>query len=158
MRYVHLIIILFLLSACHISKLGLKNEAVNENLPKDSIVFITMKISFDSLESKNNIEVLSIIKKPGTLKGRFTENIESENYLSCIAFSEINISRDSFSIKHPLYKEFETLDDKNRLSKTSVELKESEFFVRFEKKNYNALVIKESSLLTKDRELIIIKF
>ncbi len=146
------------MSSCFTSKSGLKNDAVSEESPKDSIVFITMRIWSDSLESGNNIEVLKIIKKPGTLKTRWIENIKSENYLNCIAVDEKNNIKDSFSIDHPLYKEIESLDEKNQFFKRKINLKESEFFVRFEKKNYDYLIIKENSPVTKDKKIISIKF
>ncbi|WP_156027035.1 hypothetical protein [Sporocytophaga myxococcoides] len=136
----------------------MKNDAVSEESPKDSIVFITMRIWSDSLESGNNIEVLKIIKKPGTLKNPLIGNMKSENYLNCIAINEKNNIKDSFCIEHPLYREIELLDEKNQLLKRNINLKESEFFVRFEKKNYDYLIIKENSPVTKDKKIISIKF
>jgi len=158
MKYVYLFFILFITLSCNTSKLGLKSEAMSEKPLKDSIVFITMRMRSDSLENRNNVEVLKIIKKPGTLKKRLIENMESKNYLNCITFNEKNSMKDSFCIEHPLYKEIESLDEKNQFLKRNVKLKESEFFVRFEKKNYNSLVIKENSPVTKNKEIIIIKF
>lgn len=146
------------MSSCFKSKSGFKNDAVSEESLKDSIVFITMKIWSDSLESGNKIEVLKIIKKPGVLKKPLVEKMNNENYLTCIAINEKYKMKDSFCIEHPLYREIESIDEKNQFLKRNINLKESEFFVRFEKKNYDYLIIKENCPVTKDKEIISIKF
>ena len=157
MRYIHLFLILFMISSCSTSKSGLKTGAVTDNSLNDTIVFITMNMRFDSLANMNNIEVLQIIKTPGTFKKHLIKNIESENFLSCIVQNEKTGMNDSFYLDHPLYKEIEYLDEKNQFSKRNIKLKESEFFVRFEKKNYNSLVINENTPLTKNKKLTVIK-
>ncbi len=150
--------ILFLISSCQIHQLGVKSESLKESSLKDTIVFITMRMRFDTMENKNNIELLKILKKPGTLKKRLIENTSPENYLNCITFNDKNNVIDSFSVEHPLYKEVESPDEKNQFLKTSVKLKESEFFLRFEKKNYNSLTVKENTTLIKNNKLININF
>lgn len=158
MRYLHLIFALFIISSCRTAQPGSKSEAQRENSLNDSIVFVTMKMQFDSLVNKNEIKVLKIIKKPGSLKNQLTENIENKNYLRCIVFNKKNNVKDSFCIEHPLFREIESVDEKNQFFKRNIQLRESEFFIRFDKKNYNALMIKENSPVAKDKELILIKF
>jgi hypothetical protein len=158
MRYLHFVIVLFIISSCRTAQQGSKSEAQSENSQKDSIVFITMKMQFDSLGNKNEIKVLKIIKKPGSLKNQLTENIESKNYLRCIVFNKKNNMKDSFCIEHPLYREIESVDEKNQFFKRNIQLKESEFFIRFSKKKYNTLLIKENSPIANGKELIIITF
>ena len=157
MKYIHLFSVLFILSSCCTSKSGQKSEAISENPVQDSLVFITMNMRFDSLENKNKVEVLQIIKKPGTFKKRLIKNIESENRLSCIVQNEKTGMKDSFYVEHPLYKEIEYLDEKNQFEKRNINLKESEFFVRFEKKNYTSLIIYENTPLTINQKLTVIK-
>jgi hypothetical protein len=120
---------------------------------EDSIVFITMKIWYDSLKNKNNIEVVSVSKIPGRLK-QLLENELHGNYLSCVIYNTQNKASESFTIQHPLLRDVEFIDENNRLAKKFIRLKESEFFIRFEKRNYNFLKISENTLLYGHVELL----
>lgn len=156
MKYILFFSLFISLLSCNSAKHIIKNAEVRENLTKDSIVFITMKMYYDSLENQSKIEIIQIIKKPGTLKKNLTNNFDKNNYLSCILFHKENII-DSFCIAHPLYKDVETLDNDNSFQKKSIRINESEFFIRFEKKDCNSLVIKEKTTQKKEEELIIIE-
>ena len=157
MKSIYLFLILFMISSCCTSKSGLKTGTATEDLPNDTIVFISMNMKFDSLANENNIEVIQIIKTPGIFKKHLIKNIEGENQLACIVQNEKTGMKDSFYVEHPLYKEIEYLDEKNQFAKRNINLKESEFFVRFEKKNYNSLVINENTPLIKNNKLTVIK-
>ena len=157
MRYIYLFILILLIYSCATNKLVVRSEVISENAFNDSIVFVTMKIRIDSLQHKSDIKVLTIIKKPGTLKGSLDEDIEGKNYLKCVLLDINNIPKDSFCIAHPLFRVFESVDEDNRLFKKDVELKEVEFFVRLEKKNYCTLLIKEYSPVVNDEKIISIK-
>ena len=157
MRYIHLFLILFLISSCCTTKSGLKIGMATDDSSNDTIVFISMNMKFDSLVNKNNIEVLQIIKTPGTFKKHLIKNKQSENRLSCIVQNEKTGLKDSFYVVHPLYKQIEYLDEKNQFVKRNIKLKESEFFVRFEKKNYTSLIIYENTPLTINQKLTVIK-
>lgn len=158
MKYISAITSIFLILSCNSRKLAVNDESVNENQHKDTIVFISMIMRFDSLEGKSNVEVLNIIKKAGTIKKKSSGNIEGGNRLVCIISCENKNVRDSFSIEHPLYKEIEFLDEKNQLTRKSIKLNESEFFVRFQEEDCNVLLIKELLPSVKDKELISITF
>lgn len=158
MRYLLFIMITLLFFSCRTPNTGLISGPAKV-APKDSIVFISMKMWHDSLHQSNHIEVLEVLTKQGTLKRQLADHTMHENYLKCITLSKTGV-RDSFLIEHPLYKDVEAVGENNQLSRHRLNLKEAQFFVRFQKKNYTALVIKENASLmqSRDKEIKVIRF
>lgn len=158
MRYLFFILITVLFASCRTHRPEVNSESA-PLAPRDSIVFISMKMWHDSLQRSNHIDVLEVLTKPGTLKRQLTDTRIRENYLKCVLMSKIGV-RDSFLIEHPLYKDVEAVGENNQLSMHSLNLKEAQFFVRFQKKNYNTLVIKEnaSSINAREKEIKVIRF
>lgn len=158
MKYYLYIMIIWLFASCRTPRTGITSEP-SQVAPRDSIVFISMKMWHDSLQQSNHIEVLEVLSKPGTLKKQLTDTRIRENYLKCITLNMAG-SRDSFLVGHPLYRDVEVVGENNQLSMKRLNLKEAQFFVRFQKKNYNTLVIEEnaSSMPTRDKEIKVIKF
>lgn len=159
MRYLLLLLITLVLASCRTSRTGVSSEP-SPVAPMDSIVFISMKIWHDSLQQSNHIEVLEVLTKPGSLKRQLHDNALRENYLKCILWNKKTGMRDSFVIEHPLYRDVEAVDESHQLSMKRLNLKEAQFFVRFQKKNYNTLVIQENAAVTQTREkqIKVIKF
>ncbi|HET6557134.1 MAG TPA: hypothetical protein VFG54_07455 [Prolixibacteraceae bacterium] len=151
-----MIILLFAFCRTHRTEV---NNSPAQMAPKDSIVFISMKMWHDSLQQSNHIEVMEVLTKPGSLKRQLTNNSMRENYLKCITLNKTGM-RDSFLIEHPLYKDVEAIGENNQLSMKRLNLKEAQFFVRFQKKKYTTLVIKENASLMqlRDSEIQVIKF
>lgn len=157
MKLLILLLVAFILVSCHISKPGLRSEGTSQISEQDTAVFIFMKIWKDSVTRKTKAELLEIIKKPARLKSQSYENLTG-NYLKCILSGTIDSPKDSFTIEHPLYRQIEFPAENNRFGKKEIVLKEHEFVVRFNKNNFNAILIKEFSPVSSGKELITIKF
>lgn len=143
MRYLFLILITLLFASCRSTRTGIGGEAV-QMAPSDSIVFISMRMWHDSLQQSNHIDVLEVLTKPGSLKRPLNGGRIQENHLKCILMDKAG-ARDSFLTEHPLYKDVEAVDENNRLFVKRLNLKEGQFFVRFQKKKYHTLVIRENA-------------
>lgn len=143
MRYLLLILVTLLLACCRTSRMGNTREA-QQAASKDSIVFISMRMWHDSLQQSNHIDVLEVLTKPGSLKRPLNGGRIQENHLKCILMDKAG-ARDTFLIEHPLYKDVEAVDENNRLFVKRLNLKEGQFFVRFQKKKYHTLVIRENA-------------
>lgn len=158
MRHLLFITIIVLFASCYTPRHAM-NSSQLPIVSKDSIVFISMKMWHDSLQQSNQIKVLEVLTKPGTLKRQLADNTMRDNYLKCITLDKMG-ARDSFFIEHPLYKDVEAVGENNQLSMHRLNLKEAQFFVRFQKKNYTALIIKENASLmqSRDEEIKVIRF
>lgn len=158
MRYLLFIVVIFLFVSCRTRRTEV-NDRPAQVTPKDSIVFISMKMWNDSLQQSNHVEVLEVLTKEGTIKKQFTYTGTRDNYLKCVLLSKGG-GRDSFLIEHPLYKDVEAVGENNQLSMHRLNLKEAQFFVRFQKKNYTTLVIKENASLmqSREKEITVIRF
>lgn len=158
MRYLFFILVIVLFASCRTPR-NKVNSAPAQVVSRDSIVFITMKMWHDSLQGNNAVEVLEIITSPGTLKRPMTDSGSHDHYLKCLLLSHAGV-RDSFLVEHPLYREVEVMGEDNHLSMHRLNLKETQFFVRFQKKNYHSLVIKEQAVLkpARDRQVKVISF
>lgn len=159
MRTLLFIAMLILMASCSINRTGIKSAPAS-GASKDSIVFISMRMWHDSLQKSNHIDVLEVFTKPGSLKKQYADSRIQENYLTCILINNKAGDRDSFFTEHPLYKDVEAVGENNQLSMKRLSLKEAQFFVRFQKKNYHRMVIKENAPLksVKDKELKVIRF
>lgn len=157
MRFICFLLAAFTLASCHITKPGLRSEGSFQNSGQDTIVFVSMKMWKDSVTRKSNIDLINLFKKAAKLKKQSYDN-KNGNYLECNLFSTKNTSKDSFTIEHPLYRQIEFPQESNRMGKKEIILKESEFFIRFDKDNFNSLLIKDYSPESSGKELITIKF
>lgn len=159
MRYLFFIGITWLLIGCRTSRTHMNSDTA-PMAQKDSIVFISMRMFHDSLQQSNQIDVLEVLTRPGSLKSQLTDNRIRENYLTCITMNKTTGMRDSFLIEHPLYKEVEVFGENGQLSMQDLNLKEAQFFVRFQKKDFNTLVIKENASLTgvRNKQIKVIKY
>lgn len=109
-------------------------------------------MSKDSLQGKNNIELVEKTKTNGKIKNDYQNPIDSENYLTIDVYENDKLIN-TLVIEHPLYKRVEYSDGKTLISK-SVELNMAEFFIRLQlNENSHQLKISETIKNTAKKEL-----
>lgn len=151
-----LLLLSILLTSCGLTKRTENNTGNIQNEDNNSIVFLVLKISKDSIQKKNVIEFVSKTKSVGKIKNDYQGLIDSENYLTIDLYEQDKLIK-TIVIPHPLYKSVEYLDG-NTLTTKSIELNKEEFFIRLQMKdNSNKIRISETLKNTIPKELTTIK-
>ncbi|MGV8964515.1 MAG: hypothetical protein ACOH2V_14200 [Candidatus Saccharimonadaceae bacterium] len=151
-----LLLLSILLTSCGLTKRAENNTGNIQNEDNNSIVFLVLKISKDSIQKKNVIEFVSKTKSVGKIKNDYQGLIDSENYLTIDLYEQDKLIK-TIVIPHPLYKSVEYLDG-NTLTTKSIELNKEEFFIRLQMKdNSNKIRISETLKNTIPKELTTIK-
>ena len=132
-------IVLLISGSCNSTKPVKEATRVNDSSGKtevassERIVFVNLKIKTDSVSGKNKIELINKTIAAGHLKNSAEANVRSNNYLTCILFED-KVASDTIKLEHPLYKTFEYMNEKNEMSLKQMNVKEAEFFLRFQLK------------------------
>jgi len=131
----------------------------NDNLKNDNntIVFLVLRISKDSIQGKNVIEFVHKTKSLGKIKDNNNSHFNYENYLTIDVYQQDSIIH-TMVIEHPLYKHVEYSGDNNILVSKYIELNKEEFFIRLQMTgDSNKIRISETLNNTSKKELAIIK-
>lgn len=143
------IIVLLILGSCNstrpVKEVKRSNDsiAITGEVSSERIVFVNLKIKRDSVSGKNNIELINKTFTTGHLKNGMKGNGRSNNYLTCILYED-KLASDTIRLDHPLYKTFEYMNEKNEMTLKQMDVKEAEFFLRFQLKG------KKSRYITAD--------
>lgn len=141
MRIRTFLLLSIILTSCISTKIT-ENTIQNNN--ESAIYFLVLRISKDSIQGKNTIELVSTTKTIGKFKNDSHNSIDSENYLN-IDLYEKDQFINTIVLEHPLYKNVEYLDG-NKLKTKYIELKTADFFIRLQM-NGNSNMIKISETL-----------
>lgn len=131
-----LLTFLLLSSVCCQHKLSNQKEiTINNSSP--NICFLTFRISKDSMNNSNKIELLNQTFSAGSFK---PETQEFTNWNSKLQFElfDQNTSVKSIFIEHPLYKNIEYVDEHDQLKSKQLKLNTAEFFIRLQWIGQNA--------------------
>ena len=132
-----------------------QNSTIEEINPK--LIFLNYKISEDS-KGKKNIQFINKIITDGKLKINSNAYIKSGNSgdLVCNQLDKKSNILQSITIKNPLVRNFEYVDDSKTFKTKKVELKDTEFSLKLKlESNTKYIVIEEiTQSLTKARLLI----
>ena len=143
-----LILLAVLWSSCRASKTP---ETVQKE--KDEILFLVLRISKDSVQKKNVIELVSQKKVEGTIKDNDQSSGEYENYMTIEYFRQNKLAK-IIVLEHPLFKRMEYPENNVLISK-SLDLHREEFFIRLQIKGIsNQVRISETLKGNNRRELI----
>lgn len=132
-------------------------DSPNSNIENDdSIVFVVLKISKDSLQGKNVIELVSKTKTVGKIKNEYQSQADAENYLTIDLYEQGKLIK-TIVISHPLYKKIEYLEGSSLTTK-SIDLNSEDFFVRLQinDSKSNKIRISETLKHSAKKELAVI--
>ncbi|MBK6285636.1 MAG: hypothetical protein IPF54_25865 [Draconibacterium sp.] len=137
-----LIIMLSLLCACAVSRV---NKNAEDNKPAaNSFLYLTYRISRDTVTRATHIELKNKSKIAGSVKST-GESYTSKNFLECTFVDKNNKVVSTQKLDHPLFYRAETLNDNRQLETKSVELNDSEFVLRVNKTaGIDKLIINEN--------------
>jgi hypothetical protein len=150
--------IIFQSFASCVSKVNLvKNTTPLEKSDPNEIVFLFFKINKDLDSKTNKVEFIKSVKSEGTIKNNIEKEIGSENYLTLEVYNGNTIVK-TILMDHPLYKDFEYLDEKNNFQRKKVEVNSEEFSVRLQISGSNSSVkIYETLKMNPKKELLSLK-
>ena len=122
-------LILFCVTACSTTKRVIQNSATEEANPK--LIFLNYTISEDR-KGKKNIQFINKIIADGKLKINNNKHIESgiSGDLICNQLDKKSNIIQSITIKNPLVKNFEYVDDSKAFKTKTVVLKNAEFSLK----------------------------
>src|SRR3712207_3622198 len=102
-----------------------KSESLGSDSFKDtinnSIVFLLLRITKDSIHNNHRVELVSKRLSSGNVKNQPPSNINAENYLIIYLYTKTALV-DSIQIVHPLYKRVEYLNNTYTLSSKDIML------------------------------------
>jgi len=137
------VILSIILSSCSLAR-RMESGKSNENQDGDAILFLVFKISNDSVQGKNAIELMSKTQSSGKIKNEPQLPTDLKDFLTIEIFEQ-NKRINVIIVEHPLHKHIEYVDDHGMLATKYVELKQAEFFIRFQMKgNPNKIKIWET--------------
>lgn len=142
------------MTSCHSAK---QTESQDSEIHSSAIFFVVLKISKDTVQGRNMVELVSKTKSAGQIKEENQSHVEAERFLT-IDLYERNELVNTLVLAHPLYKNIEYFDGV-KLATKYVELDKEEFFIRFQMNDGNANKIKISETLigANPKELATIK-
>ena len=126
-----ILFLLLLMFSCGVLRKNVSNENETQPGSEPSLVFLTLRISHDSVDGGNHIEVIDKKKVDGQIKTSDNKPVHYQNYLSVYLYSGDSLVR-SMIIEHPLYKNIEYLDADNHLATKDVRLQQDDFFIRLQ--------------------------
>lgn len=151
-----LLLLSILLISCGVSKKTESSQETTTSSDENVIVFLTLKISRDSIQQKNTIQLVSKTRASGKIKDLLQSQSKPENYLTIDQFAQDKLVKTSI-IQHPLFKQVEYSDGNNLTTKT-IELDSADFFIRLQLNgSSNKIKISETLKATPTRELITLK-
>ncbi|MGV3504827.1 MAG: hypothetical protein ACO1O1_14050 [Adhaeribacter sp.] len=115
-----------------------------------------MTISQDPAGTRRDLKLNNLIKKPGHLKSRRPETLPAGPYLLGTLHAGSQVL-DTLHLEHPLFKNPEILNAQNQLVRQPVTLQQAAFFIRFQQKGADLLVLTERLPASPGQELIRIK-
>lgn len=134
LKYIILFTFIIVVFSCGTSNQTIIEKPVPKYNNPNLILFLVLRISNDSINNKNIIEVVSHSKSSGKFKPNTDSNPEYENDLSFELFDQGKLISSTI-IEHPLFKTVEFTDELNNLTKKIVKLNKKEFFVRLQMTN-----------------------
>ncbi|WOD42296.1 hypothetical protein [Hwangdonia lutea] len=139
--------------SCASKKDVTQNATIEETNPK--LIFLNYKISEDS-KGKKNIQFINKIITDGKLKKNIPINNGVSGDLICHQLDKnLNVLQ-SITIKNPLVKNFEYVDDSKQFQRKEVVLKEAEFSLKLKlEPNTKYFSINEITSLSSKPKLLI---
>ena len=147
--------LLLFLSSCTPSKKTERSD-VSAN-STNTIFFFVFKISKNSVQGKNAIELVSKTPAAGKIKKEDQDQTNFQNSLNIDLFEEDSLIK-RVVIEHPLFKHVEYADSNNALASKFIELDKADFFLRLQITERSTMIRISEKLQNKNlQELTIIK-
>lgn len=141
------------INSCASKKNIIQNATIEETNPK--LIFLNYKISEDS-KGKKNIQFINKIITDGKIKSKTPSINGVSGDLICHQLDKnLNVLQ-SITIKNPLVKNFEYVDDLKQFQRKKVELKEVEFSLKLKlEPNTKYFSINEITSLSSKPKLLV---
>ena len=121
-----------ILFSCAATPIDSPLQPEKKEIIQDEIVFLTFRISKDSILKINTITLLNQKISFGKMKAVDQDKVSSNNYLQ-IELSENQQLIKTLILEHPLFKHVEYPDESGKMVSKNIEANQDDFFFRIQK-------------------------